>query len=149
MHARLIRDDAMVPSRSLLLATAVCVTQSHSASRPEPPVAVCRLRTMVRFSKRMCGRRGHRIGCQKHRIQSGSCSISLIRCPRLQVDSQQVDSQQVDSQQVDSRQSCSARRETMGLRNRSGLGQVAGQAGNSNAIEHLALDENTGLAQQF
>src|SRR5580704_2651881 len=64
-----------------------------SAGRPEPPVAGCRLKTMARSSKRMCGRQAHRIGHQEHGIRSASRSI-------------------VSSIQVDSGQSCSIRPET-------------------------------------
>jgi hypothetical protein len=73
----------MVPSRSPLLGTGVSVTQPGSGNRSEPPIAGCRLGTMVRSRERIRVRLVHRIGCPKHGIRSGSSWISGICCPRL------------------------------------------------------------------
>jgi hypothetical protein len=73
----------MVPSRFPLLGTGVCVTQPYSGNRSEPPIAGCRLGTVVRSRERIRVRLVHRIGCPKHGIRSGSSWISGICCPRL------------------------------------------------------------------
>jgi hypothetical protein len=72
----------MVPSHPRLLRTGVSVTQPYSDSRPEPPVAGCRLGTMVRSRERTRVRRAHRFGCHEHGIRFGSRWPSATSGPR-------------------------------------------------------------------
>src|SRR5207253_87884 len=67
-RVRPIRNDDGVSSHSPLPGDAVSVTQPYSASRVRPPVTDCRLGIMVRPAHRICTRRAHRFGCQKHAI---------------------------------------------------------------------------------
>src|SRR5664279_5609296 len=61
----------MVLSNPRLLRTGVSDSQLYSGSWSEPPVAGCRLGTMVRSRQRTRVRRAHSFGCHKHRVRFG------------------------------------------------------------------------------
>src|ERR1035441_10367417 len=112
----------MVLSNPRLLRTGVSDSQLYSGSWSEPPVAGCRLGTMVRSRQRTRVRRAHSFGCHKHRVRFGLRWTLAISGPR---------------RCTDCGPSCSSRpADPWATENRPGLGELPVKpATQTNAIE--------------